>query len=151
MKTRFALLMLVMLLSAVNFPVLSQAGGTALPPDCELPTFDTVVNINSTGGVALDSEFTIALNGVASSYISRAQLMTAQGNLEQAVRDYGGAIETLNQLYNLYNGRAFEYSRLGNISQAIDDYVRAYLLSVRLAGVYHQRGLFNLNLGHETA
>ncbi len=83
----------------------------------------------------------------AREWIVRGDRGLANGEYQQAVDDFGRAIDVDPRLASAYSGRGFAFTRLGDWQRAIADYDRAIELEPQYAGTYHDRGVTYERMG----
>jgi len=83
----------------------------------------------------------------ARDWIVRGDRGLANGEYQQAVDDFGRAIDVDPRLASAYGGRGFAFTRLGDWQRAIADYDRAIELEPQYAGTYHDRGVAYERMG----
>jgi Flp pilus assembly protein TadD len=75
----------------------------------------------------------------AQSYFERADVQYGLGNFEQAIADYGHALEFDPHNARIYNNRAVVYAAMGELEQAIADYDEAVRLDPDYVRAYENR------------
>ena len=74
------------------------------------------------------------------TYVARGDLMAMQGNLGQAIVEYGNALTLNSRYYGAYLNRAIAYSKYNNLTAALADFSKALELGAPLPQVYNSRG-----------
>lgn len=77
---------------------------------------------------------------LAALYLFRAELYSLAGKLDEAVGDYGKAIEAMPDLAAAYHDRALVYAQQKKFQEALDDLSRAQFLIPRSPLPYYNRG-----------
>jgi len=78
------------------------------------------------------------------AYYNRAVIHHRNGEIDKALADYSGAIESNPDYFEAYNNRGLIYEKMGCIDKAISDYNMSILLEPNEADAYFNRAnLFN--------
>jgi tetratricopeptide (TPR) repeat protein len=77
---------------------------------------------------------------LANLYYLRAELLSLAGKLDDAIADYGRAIETMPDHAGAFHDRALVYAQQKKFAEALDDLSRAQFLIPNSPLVYFNRG-----------
>lgn len=99
------------------------------------------------------SDYTEALkyNNDINTYVQRAYVFKAQGNLNAALLDFTKVIELNAGVVNAYYERAEIYGRLGKANEALDDLNRVISMKPDYIDAYNNRAIANSMAGNMQA